>query len=311
MAVDLAVVIVTWNVRDLIVDALDSLFADLQTSGLSAQVYLVDSASSDDTVALVAARYPQVTLIASTENIGFGRSNNLALRQIGFGQPDAPDLPKAVYLLNPDTITHAGATLSLYNALMADSNVGLVGASLCYEDGSFQHGAFMFPGLRQLWAEFFPLPGRLYESAFNGRYSQALYAGDQPFPIDFPLGATMMLRAEVIQQTGMFDEAFFMYCEEVDWAWRIHRAGWAVQCVPASVVTHLSGKSAGQVRPRSLMNLWTSRLHLYGKYYPAWKLAIARRMVAFGMGQRAAQTDDPELKSAYEHIRLVALGKSV
>lgn len=307
MALDLAVVIVTWNVRDLVIDALESLFADLQHSGLKAQVIVVDSASSDDTVARVQAAYPQVQMIASAENLGFGRSNNLALRGLGFGQENPTDLPKAVYLLNPDTITHLGATGALYQALMTDSQTGLVGASLRYEDGSFQHGAFMFPGLRQLWAEFFPLPGRLYESAFNGRYPQALYACERPFPIDFPLGATMMLKAEVIQQTGMFDEAFFMYCEEVDWAWRIHQAGWGVKGVPTAIVTHLSGKSAGQVRPQSLINLWTSRLHLYRKYYPAWKLWLARRMVAFGMGQRAAQMDDATLKSAYEHIRQMAL----
>ena len=74
----------------------------------------------------------------------------------------------------------------------------------------------------------------------------------------------------------MFDEQFFMYCEEIDWEWRIHDAGWQVMCVPSARVTHLAGQSTRQVRPRSLINLWTSRLLLAKKHYPLWKRSLAR-----------------------------------
>ena len=150
-------------------------------------------------------------------------------------------MPAAVYLLNPDTVTHPGATRRLYDTLLSRSQVGVVGARLTFADGSFQHSAFRFPGLRQLWAELMPTPGRLIESAFNGRYPRALYRGEQAFDVDFTLGATMMLKREVIQQTGVFDEAFFIYCEEVDWAWRIKKRGWRILCAPAAHVTHIGG----------------------------------------------------------------------
>lgn len=301
---DLSVVIVTWNVRALVLDALRSLYADLQTSGLSSEVWVVDCASSDGTAAAVADAFPQVRLTASAENLGFAGGNNTALRQIGFGDPtaDPATLPKAVYLLNPDTITQPGATRALYEALFAAPRVGLVGAQLAYADGSFQHGAFGFPGLRQLWIEFFPTPGRLIEGGFNGRYLRELYAAGKPFPVDFVLGATMMLRREVIQQTGMFDESFFMYCEEIDWAWRIHKAGWDVQTVPAARVTHLAGKSTAQVRPQSVINLWTSRLHLYDKVYPRWKAWAARRLIAAGMARKLRAETDPAVRAAYRTI---------
>lgn len=307
MTIDLAVVIVTWNVRDLILGALRTLYADLEHSGLAAVVYVVDSASSDGTAEVVAREFPQVRLWASAENLGFGRANNAALRLAGFDQ-DGPEVPRAVYLLNPDTLTHPGATRALFDALMRDTRVGLVGARLSYEDGSFQHGAFAFPGLRQLWVEFFPTPGRMIESAFNGRYPLWLYEAGEPFTVDFTLGATMMLKREVIAQTGMFDEAFFMYCEEIDWAWRIHKAGWLAQCVPSAHVTHLSGKSTGQVRARSVVNLWTSRLTLFRKHYPLWKYRIALWMVRVGMGRKAARETDAELKAAYLQIRDMAKG---
>ncbi len=291
MGKDLAVVIVTWNVRELALQTLQMLFDDLETSGLDAEVYVVDSASSDGTPDAVRAQFPQVCLHASTENLGFALGNNTALRQMGFGDANAnlERLPRAVYLLNPDTITQRGATRALYDALFATVDVGLVGANLTYGDGSFQHGAFAFPGLRQLYAEFFPLPGRLREGRFNGRYPRALYNGSAPFDVDFTLGATMMLRREVILQTGMFDERYFMYCEEVDWAWRMRRGGWRAQCVPMAHVVHLGGQSTGQASARSVRNLWESRLMLYRKHYPAWKLAAALTLVRVGMLRKLRQ----------------------
>ena len=298
----LAVIVVTWNTRDLTLNALRSLYADLETSGLTADVYVVDNASVDNTAEAVTAQFPQVKLIVSAENLGFGGANNLAIRQI----MTLPDPPSVIYLLNSDTITQLGATRALYDALLASDRVGLVGARLSYEDGSFQHSAFAFPGLRQLWVEFFPTPGRLIEGEFNGRYPKALYERGEPFPVDFVLGATMMLRREVIEQTGMFDQQFFMYCEEIDWAWRIHDAGWQVLCVPSAHVTHLAGQSTVQVRPRSLVNLWTSRLLLTQKHYPAWKRPLARLLIVLGTARKRTQTSDPSLRDAYQTIQRLA-----
>ena len=300
---DLAVVIVSWNVRDLVIQAIRTLRDDLASSGLNAQIWVADNASADGTVEAIRAQFPDVHLIASEENLGFVRGNNRALRELGFGAESATELPRAVYLLNPDTITTHGATRALYDALMDDPKTGLVGARLSYEDGSFQHGAFGFPGLRQLWTEFFRTPGRLIEGRFNGRYPRSLYDAGQPFEVDFVLGATMMLKREVIEQTGMFDKAFFMYCEEIDWAWRIHKAGYSVKCVPRAHVVHLAGKSTSQIRPQTTIYLWTSRLRLYEKHHPAWKVWIARRMIALSMARKIHETDDTTLKAAYEHIR--------
>lgn len=299
---DLAVIVVTWNVRALALDTLRSLYADLDTSGLTADVYIVDSASTDGTVEAVEAAFPQAHMIASADNLGFGKANNLALEQL------KDDPPRAVYLLNPDTITQPGATRALFDALMADDALGLVGARLSYGDGSFQHSAFQFPGIRQVWVEFFPTPGRLIDSPFNGRYPRALYDAGEPFPVDFVLGATMMLRYEVAAQTGGFDaNTFFMYCEEIDWAHRIHQRGWQVACVPAAHVIHLGGQSTGQVRPQSALYLWESRLKLFARLHPAWKQRLIRRMIAAGMARKAAQTTDPALREAYLNIRQMAL----
>jgi len=300
------VILVTWNVAELIEQALSSLLDDLRGSGLSWRVVLADSASGDETLARARA-FAEVECLSSPDNLGFGRANNLALRHLGFGQAEAAELPRAVYLLNPDTISQPGAVRALYDALMADAGLGLVGAALSYGDGSFQHAAFGFPGLRQLWTEFFPTPGRFIEGCWNGRYPLAHYQSLAPFDVDFVLGATMMLRAEVVQRVGLFDEQFFMYCEEVDWAWRIRQAGWRVACVPAAQVVHLGGQSTAKARARSTLNLWQSRLQLFRKHYPPWKLALAQWLIALGMARRKRALAHDERYSASERAELYAV----
>ena len=305
---DLAIIIVTWHVRDMALDALRTLFADLAQTSLKTQVVVVDNASNDGTVEAIRQHYPQVHIIASDENLGFGRANNIGMAHLGFGgDTPADQLPKAVYLLNPDTLTQPGATRALYDALMADVHNGLVGARLTYDDGSFQHSAFAFPGLRQLWVEFFWTPGRFIEGRFNGRYPRDLYDSSEPFEVDFMLGATMMLRREVIQQTGMFDEQFFVYSEEVDWQWRIRKAGWRILCVPKAHIVHLVGQSTMQVKAKSVLYLWESRLNLFRKHYPAWKLLLAKRLIALGMQRKIRLARHENLSDdviqAYQAVR--------
>jgi GT2 family glycosyltransferase len=311
---DLAVISVTWNNRDVILNALRTLYDDLATSNLDAAVWIIDNQSSDGTPQLIREQFPQTNVIDAEANLGFAAGNNLAMRMLGFAdQPtqageagearEAIKAPRAVFLLNPDTLTQAGAIRALYDALFVLPKAGVVGARLYYEDGSFQHGAFRFPGLTQLLIDLYPLPprlfARLYESRFNGRYPRAWYEGNAPFAVDHTLGATMMLRREVIAQVGMFDEQFFMYCEEVDWSLRIRKVGWEIYTVPKSHIYHLEGRSAVQIKPRSLLNLWTSRLQLYKKHYPAWKRRAANWLIRTGMRLKIKNLErDPQLDAA-------------
>ena len=293
---------VTWNTRELILNALSSLYADLAASKLDAHVWIVDNKSSDGTPQAIREQFPQATVIETGANLGFAAGNNVAMRALGFADQPAPvpEAPRAVFLLNPDTLIQPGAVRALYDALFEMPKAGVVGAHLRYEDGSFQHSAFRFPGLTQLVIDLMPLPPRLYarlaETRLNGRYPRRLYGGSAPFPVDHTLGATMMLRREVIAQVGMFDEQFFMYCEEVDWSLRIRKVGWEIYTVPTSNIYHLEGRSATQAKPRSLLNLWTSRLQLYRKHYPAWKRVAASWLIRMGMRLRIRRFErDPQL----------------
>jgi len=325
----LAIIIVNWNVKELLADCLRSVQADLAGSNLAAQIWVVDNASIDGSVELLRRDFPAINLITSRENLGFAGGNNAALRAIGFEQPGLPPetLPAAVLLLNPDTVVHPGALPSLMDFLAQTPAAGIAGAQLVFGDGSFQHGAFGWPGLWQLAIELLPLPGRLLgrltESRLNGRYPREWYRRGQPFAIGHPLGAAMLVRREAIMQAGLLDEQYHMYVEEVDWSKRITRAGWRAYCVPTALITHFGGQSTGQIKADSFINLWRSRYKFYRKFYHPLKIELARQLVRFGMRRNATRdrqlaargqltpTELNERLAAYRQINNIWQEKSV
>jgi N-acetylglucosaminyl-diphospho-decaprenol L-rhamnosyltransferase len=293
---DLAIIIVNWNVRDLLAACLRSVQADLSASYLSAEIWVVDNASSDGSVDMLRRDFPDIHLIASQQNLGFAAGNNAALRAIGFDagrevssieRYQAKNLPAAVLLLNPDTKVHPGALPTLCDFLKNNPQVGIVGARLVYGDGSFQHSVFAFPGLWQLAIELLPVPGRLVESRLNGRYPRALYESGQPFKVGHPLGAALCARREAIVQVGLLDERYHMYAEEVDWCKRMASAAWPAYCAPQAVVTHFGGQSTVQIKTSSFINLWTSRHLFYCKHYRPLKVWLAAQIVRLGLRRRA------------------------
>jgi len=316
---DLAIVIVSFNVRDLLRTCLRSVFTSLEGSRLQASVWVVDNASADGSAEMVRHEFPQARLIALDQNLGFAAGNNVAMREMGFnqsaaclerslsgqpsaashGQPGACDLPRHLLLLNPDTEIHGQAIQTLVDFLDQHPRVGVAGARLVYPDGRFQHSAFAFPGVVQTFLDFFPIHGRLLDSRLNGRYPHSAYARG-PFPVDHPLGACLMARSEAVRQVGLMDEGFFMYCEEVDWCIRFKRAGWTVYCVPAAEVVHHEAQSTGQFRDAMFVALWRSRFRLYAKHYgPLRRWAIrqvARAGIRWQMRKAMQQVTGPELE---------------
>jgi hypothetical protein len=238
----------------------------------------------------VRAQFPDVHLCALDQNVGFAAANNIGLRWFGYGsEPPAsvPYLPTYVLLLNPDTVVHAGAIETLAQFVEAHPRIGLVGPRLLNPDGSIQTAAFRFPTLSMSLLDVFPpgevLPGRLYGSWWNGRYTEEAAVPAIPFPIDHPLGACLLVRGRVIEQVGLLDEHYFMYSEEIDWCWRIRQAGWAIWQVPQAHVMHIGGASTGQFRQRMLVELHRSRVRFCCQHYSPLFLHIHRLIITAGM----------------------------
>jgi hypothetical protein len=310
--VTLAVVIVSYNTRDLLRACLRSVYAQ---PGVDLQVWVVDNASTDGSADVVRAEFPHACLLAQSRNLGFAAGNNVALRAIGFldspasgdqvtlstkgttkrmGDPRAlrgpttvdhasgAGLPQFVLFLNPDTEVLPGALACMMDFLRVAPRAGVVGPGLVYPDHGFQHSAFGFPSLWHIWFDFFPWPGRLVESSLNGRYAPDRYRAGVPFAIDHPLGAAMLAKAQVIQQVGLMDESFFMYAEEIDWCIRVKRSGWHIYCVPAARIVHHAGGSTHQYRSEMTDALWRSRFRLFEKHYGSAFNLAARVLVWVG-----------------------------
>ncbi len=308
----LAVVVLSYNTRDLLRQAVESVLASAACTAdrLAVDLLVVDNASPDGSADMVAAEFPQVYLIASPVNLGYTGGNNLALQHLGFaiGRADEDAAPSAraplptpdfVLLLNADAAVVADALWQMVQVLAANPRVGACGAHLRYGDGHFQHGAFAFPGLAQIALDLFPLTGlrgvqRLYNSRWNGRYAQALWQGRAPFRVDFVLGAALMVRGAVIRQIGGLDDGFFLYCEEMDWAMRMGLAGWQVQAVPTAQVIHYEGQSSKQVRWSAFVRLWQSRLRFYAKYRTLYGPGygwLIRALIGVGFWWRTQQAN--------------------
>ena len=333
--VRLAVVIVSFNTRDLLAACLDSLARELgKTSpsllpspySLASSVLVVDNLSTDGSAAMVAEHCPWVCLLQPGVNLGFAAGNNLALRALGF-TPRADEAPRSaavfeatrdqdlpgpppdyVLLLNPDTVVQPGALSGLVQFLQTHPQAGVAGARLSYPDGQVQHSAFRFPGLAQTALDLFPPPGRLarvMETRLNGRYPRALYLGQTPFEVETLLGACLMVRREAVQAAGLLDEGFFMYAEELDWCRRIARAGWRLYCVPTAHVTHYEAQSTRQFRAAMFVELWRSRLRLFDKHYgPAYRAAL-RRLVWLGAAWGRRRSTGPQHEAYVEIGRLL------
>ena len=277
---DLAIVIVNWNGRGLLWRCLESI--DKTAGDLNYAIIVVDNGSTDGSQTMVRTEFPAVTLIANDKNLGFGAANNVGMRtnlveHTTAQLPTHPLPPSALFsghyhfaadyllLLNPDTVVQPGALQALVQFMHDHPHVGIAGAQLQNEDGSFQASYVDFPCLKQ---EFMILTG-LGRKLQNPAYPSASHTASQTprDDVDYVIGACMIARSTAVQDVGLFDEGFFMYAEEVDWCYRFHAAGWSVGYVPNALITHLGGGSTRQVRPQMLAELYRSRVHFFHKHY--------------------------------------------
>lgn len=294
----LSVVIVSFNTRDLLRECLHSIVenphhevvgAGAGAPGaappgshdkprLACEIIVVDNASTDGSADMVASEFPQATLVRSPENMGFARASNLGLRQAR---------GEMLLLLNPDTEVAGEALPLLARFLVGYPSVAAVAPALIFPDGRPQHGAFRFPTLAMALLDYFPLHHRLLDSALNGRYRTP--SDLRPFRIDHPLGAAMMIGRQALDRVGALDEAFFMYCEEVDWCLRARKQGWQLYQVPAAKVLHHVGQSTSQFREQMFVELHRSRDLLFKKHYsPAYRRAYSL-IVRAGLGWAAVR----------------------
>lgn len=283
-ALDLAVIILNYNTRDLLRDCLRSLQAE--GSSLRVAVYVVDNASSDGSAEMVAAEFPAVHLIANRANIGYSAGNNVALRRLGFGQapPLLPaKLPRYALLLNPDTVVPPSALAAMVRFMDDHPQIGAAGPRVRRPDGSLDRAcrrSFPTPQV-----SFYRMVGlsRLFPNSqrFNA-YNLEYLPEDAVHPVDSVVGAYMQVRAEAIEQAGLLDESFFMYGEDLDWAKRIKDKGWEVWYNGGVAILHVKEAASSQ-SAKSRIDFYEAMWLFYRKHYQGSTNWLLDKLILLGI----------------------------
>jgi len=269
---DLSIVIVNWNVRDLLRRCLHSIISSLQlpTSNLQIEVIVVDNASSDGSVAMVEEEFPQVRLIANSENVGFTVSNNQGI---------AVSRGRYVLLLNPDTEIVGDALTTMVEYMDDHPQVGALGPQLLNPDGSIQSSRRRFPTLATAFLESTILQQWFPDDAVLRRYYILDRPDDEVQELDWVTGACLLARREAIEEAGLLDEGFFMYSEELDWCRRIKAQGWKMVYLPTAKVIHHGAQSSEQVKSFQHIQFQRSKIRYFRKHHGSWQAEVLRLFI--------------------------------
>ena len=302
LTVTLSIIIVNWNTREMLRDCLASAFAGLGAS-CPAEVIVIDNASEDGSLAMVAADFPQARLIRNTENRGFAAANNQ-----GFAVAQG----RHVLLLNSDTIVHGEVLARSVDWLDAHPDVAAMGCRVLNTDGTVQRTCSMYPSLLNqvlltsgLW--------KLRWPRFLGRGQIGHWNRDSEREVEVISGCYMLVRRSVIDEIGPLDEDFFFFGEETDWCRRMRDAGWRLMFAPVGEITHHGGASAKKLNHKRDILLTTAKVHLHRKHEGRLSAFLIWLNAILFNGLRSIfwsirSVYDPKARPRARHFRNVVMG---
>jgi GT2 family glycosyltransferase len=324
----IAIIIVSWNTRDLLRRCIATVHDALANAGIGYQIVVVDNASADGTPDMLRADHPEVMLIEAGRNLGFAGGNNLALRKVLSSEFSVLSSKSSrnsklktqnskldyVFLLNPDTEVVGDAIARLADYLDAHSDVAIVGPRLCYPDGSVQPSRRRFPTACVFFWESTPLEQRWPNNPWARRYHYAETPDDTEQEVDWLAGAALLVRRSTIERAGLLDAGFQMYSEELEWQRRIRdlrletRDSAAlsqsqasslkpqaskIMYLPSAVIIHHEGKSSEQAPAQRYLNFQRSRIRdarmVYGSRFAGLLRWFLRAVYAAELATEAAK----------------------
>jgi GT2 family glycosyltransferase len=304
--VRVTVVVVSYNSAADLPACLDSILAQ---RGVEPDIWVVDNASSDDSVEVVRRRFPEAHLIVNPRNEGFARANNLVLSRLAASDSTGHDEPGTatpghVALVNPDAVLSADALATAVSFLDAHPDVGVVATRLVYPDGRLHRSCHSFLNLTNLIGETTGLEYVLPHTSLGSLHMRG-FAHDRVRDVDWIQGAFLVLPVAICRKVGVFDPDFFMYGEEMDWCARIRRAGDRIVFLPEPPVTHVGGSSSRPVAGPMFVEQLRSRVRFFAKYHRGARVRAARfvigagallRLLGWELVARFRATDDVRLR---------------
>jgi GT2 family glycosyltransferase len=247
---DLSIIIVTWNTKDLLQQCLASIYKTIHD--MTFEIIVIDNASEDDTVVMLREKFPHITLIRNSRNLGFGAANNQGLRIMR---------GRYAVLLNSDTVLTIHAVEELFTFMETHPEAAIACGQLLNDDGSKQNSMASFPSLLTLMTN-----TPLLEYLLPKRYPSKRYHYKNPLEVDSGIGACLLVRKKAIDEVGMFDERYFFFFEETDWAYQMKKAGWKIFHIPTAFIYHFQGQSIGR-NVRSRIEFYRSRYLFFRKWH--------------------------------------------
>ncbi len=249
----ISAIVVSYNTREMTLECLRALRDGL--AGIPSEVLVVDNASSDGSAEAVAREFPDVRLLQSGRNAGFGAANNLAMERAA---------GEMFLLVNSDAFLRPGCAQALVECLREHPEAAVAGPRIVHPDGRLQISCYRFPSPARAVLENLFIASVLPGHPVLGDYRR--WGHDREREVDWVIGACMLVRREAYEAVGGFDERFFMYAEETDWQKRMRDAGWTVRFTPRGEVVHVGGGSGRKSRA-SICAFHRSKEEFFRKHY--------------------------------------------
>lgn len=230
--IDLSIIIVSFNTRDILKQCLQSVYE--QARQVDFEVIVIDNNSADASVEMIKRGFPGVILIANSANRGFAAANNQGMKQAR---------GRYILLLNSDTMVLHNAVDKMFEFAESNSAAAVFGCKVLNPNRTLQSTCFMFPSLLNMLLSSTYLYKLFPHNRFFGREAMSWWDRNDVRQVDVVTGCFMLVRRKAIEQVGLMDERFFMYAEEADWCYRFNKAGWEVLFTPQAEIVHFGGQS--------------------------------------------------------------------
>ncbi len=297
--------IVSYNCRELLAKCLRSIAKE--SGGLRVEVIVVDNASGDGTVEMLASDFPEVRTIAGEENLGFAAGTNRAVEAAS---------ADTLLLLNPDTEVRPGALAQLAEFVQSCPEVGACGPAVRGADGELQRTCHAFPSLWLTLVAQFGLHRAFRHSRVFGAYDMTWWAHDEPRAVDWLSGVCICTRRNVWERVGPLDEGYFMYAEDIDWCYRLRQAGLDRWYLPDAEIVHYEAGSWGGASRERILAAHKAMFRFFGKHYGHFAEVAERLLILWGGMIRGSfwnimgpvLGESAELVSSYDvHFRVVEM----
>lgn len=258
---DLSIIIVNWNSKEYLRRCVSSIMAT--TGSIEFEIVIVDSGSYDGCEEMLRQEFPWVRFIQSDKNRGFARANNVAFKET---------IGRNLLFLNPDTEIDCAAIEKLISSLNSLPKAGIVGAKLINGDGSIQTSCIQaFPTILNQLLDF-NLLRRCFPKAKLWGMKPLFEGNNIPTEVDAVSGACLMIRRTLFEAIGLFSTEYFMYSEDIDLCFKIHKAGWKNYYIPMAIVLHHGGGSSSvdSTKIFSIVMMLESRWRFFRKTRSYW-----------------------------------------